>query len=109
VAVNNTRITPNISGIYEVRVTTSMDVGGGAYTQVAAAVAKNGTRIAPQAIARPDAGTPANTTTTTAICLLNGTTDFVEHFATQNNAAGNQNTNVNAGFESVMELVLIGI
>lgn len=111
VAVNNTRITPTISGIYEVRVTTSMDTAaGGNYTQVAAAVGKNGTRISPQAIARPAAGTPANTTTTSAICLLNGTTDYVEHYATQNNSgAANQITAVATGFESVMELVLIGI
>jgi len=111
VAVNNTRVTPTISGIYEVRVTTSMDTAaGGNYTQVAAAVGKNGTRLSPQAISRPDTGTPANTTTTSAICLLNGTTDYVEHYATQNNSgAANQNTNVAAGFESVMELVLIGI
>jgi len=111
VAVNNTRITPTISGIYEVRVTTSMDTAaGGNYTQVAAAVGKNGTRISPQAIARPDAGTPANTTTTSAICLLNGSTDYVEHYATQNNSgAANQLTAVATGSESVMELVLIGI
>lgn len=102
-ATNTSRVTPTVAGYYEVTVTASFATGASSYTQITAAAAKNGTRAAPQDIRRPDAGTSATNAQTTATLTANGTTDYFEGFASQN-SSGAQNTNVSAGFQSVLEV-----
>lgn len=106
-STNPTRVTPLIAGYYRVTVNTAMAAPTTAYSQVAAAIAKNGTRAAPQAIVRPDVASIAGASAqTTQIVLMNGTTDYLEHMASQiNGAATAQSTTASAGFQSTFEVV----
>lgn len=107
-ATNPSRVTPLIAGYYRCTAHTSMNTASGTnYTQVAAAIGKNGTRFAPQTIHRPDAASNAGANAqTTGIVSLNGSTDYVEHFGSQTNGAATaQNTTVSVGFQSTFEVV----
>lgn len=105
VTTNNTRVTPTIAGYY--RITGHLSMPSLGLTQVAAAIAKNGTRVSPQAIMRPDTVAASSTAQTTVILNMNGTTDYFELFGQQNSAGAN-NTNVSAGFESTLSWDYIG-
>jgi hypothetical protein len=106
-STNPTRVTPTIAGYYRVTVHTSMDTPATAFTQVAAAIAKNGTRAAPQMVVRPDAASVAGAAAqTTYVVLMNGTTDYLEHMASQiNGAAAARSTSAASGFQSTFEVV----
>lgn len=103
---NNTRVTPTIPGYYRVHATASFGTGSGNYTQVSSGVAKNGTRVDPQDLRRPDPGTAACTAYTTAVVTSNGTTDYFEGWASQN-STGAQNTNTSSGFRCVLEVSFV--
>lgn len=105
-SVNTSRVTPTLAGVYDVRGLVSMAIAsGGNYTQVAASIFKNGTRINAPVIQRPDPGTPTVTAQVSAYVQLNGTTDYVEVVGAQVNSGGtNQNTNAGAGFLSTLEV-----
>lgn len=100
---NPSRVTPNVPGYYMIRSTCSMATGSAAYSQISAAVGKNGTRTEPQSVARPDPTTAANSTFTTAFQAANGSTDYFEIFGSQTSGAS-QNTSSTAGFRSTFEL-----
>ncbi len=104
---NNTRITPTIEGYYRVMVHTAMNTPSSAYTQITATIRKVGTSVEPQVIMRPDAASIAGSTAqTTATVYMNGTTDYLEHFANQQNGgAAAQNTSATTGFRCVFEVV----
>jgi hypothetical protein len=110
VAVNNTRITPLIAGYYLVTVHTQMATASGTnYTQLFTGIGKNGTRFAPQQFIRPDAASNAGVTAqTTARVQMNGSTDYLEHFASQTNGASTaQNTAIAVGFQSTFEVEFV--
>lgn len=105
VAVNNTRVTPTKAGYYTVKGTVSMAVGATNYTQLAASVGYNGTRIPPQNITRPSASTAAfSNYTELSNVAINGTTDYFELYGTQT-SGGSNNTNAAANFQSVLEVI----
>jgi hypothetical protein len=109
-AVNPTRVTPLLAGYYEVSVHTHMATASATnYTQITAAIGKNGTRFEPQSFMRPDAASNAGgTAQTRAIVTMNGTTDYLEHFGSQaNGAATAQNTSASAGFRSTFEVKFV--
>jgi hypothetical protein len=100
-SVNTSRVTPTIAGYY--RCTATASFTSAAYSQIAAAVAKNGTRQAPQEIMRPDPAAAASSSQTTAELTANGTTDYFEAYGIQS-STGAQNTNTSSGFQSTFEV-----
>lgn len=100
---NNTRVTPTIPGYYAASASVSFGTGASSYTQISAAVAKNGTRVDPQDLKRPDPSTAATSAYTQAIVTSNGITDYFEEWGSQN-SSGAQNTNGSAGFRCVLEV-----
>jgi hypothetical protein len=100
---NNSRVTPLRAGYYEVNVTMSLAAGASSYVQIVAAVAKNGTRVDPQAIMRPDPTTAATSAFTSAMVSCNGSTDYIEAYG-QQTSSGSQNTNTSTGFRCVLEV-----
>lgn len=95
---NNSRVTPNIAGVY--RVTAYVCMVAATYTQVAATLAKNGTNLNGRVLVRPDAASSsACTAIATSLVSCNGTTDYFEAAAGQS-SSGTQNTSVSAGFAS---------
>jgi hypothetical protein len=98
---NTTRVTPTIPGYY--RCTATASFASAAYSQLAAAVAKNGTRQTPQGIMRPDPAAAASTSQTTVELSANGLTDFFEAYGIQS-SSGAQNTNTSSGFQSTLEV-----
>lgn len=104
-SVNTSRVTPDVAGWYRCEANTSMGTGATSYTQVASAVAKNGTRDDPQAVARPDAGTSACSAFISVLMYCNGTTDYVEHYGTQT-AGGANSTSATSGFRSTFAVTL---
>jgi hypothetical protein len=106
VTTNPSRVTPNVGGYY--RVTGHFSMSSVTLSQVTAAIAKNGTRVSPQATMRPDnASGAASTAQTSAILVMNGSTDYFELHGSQT-SAGSNNTNVAAGFESTLSWDYIG-
>lgn len=100
---NNSRVTPSVPGYYEVQTDISFATGASSYTQITAAVAKNGTRVDPQDVRRPDPGTPATSAETSALATSNGLTDYFEGWGSQN-SSGAQNTNQNGGFRCTLQV-----
>lgn len=99
---NNSRYTPQLAGHYRINVTVVMT--SATYSQVVAAVAKNGTRVDGQIPMRPDAATgAASGAFATAMLPMNGSTDYVEGFAAFT-ASGTSSTNAVAGFRCVLEV-----
>lgn len=98
-SVNTSRVQPDIPGWYRCDANVSMGTGATSYTQLVSSVAKNGTRDDPQGVTRPDAGTSACSSFISVMMYCNGTTDYVEHYATQT-SGGSNSTNGTAGFRS---------
>lgn len=104
-AVNNSRVTPTRAGWYTCRVTASFGTPGSAFTQIAVAPAKNGTRVDGQVVIRPDAASTAGAgAQSTALIYCNGSTDYVEGYV-QQNSGGSQNTSTTTGLRSVFEVI----
>ena len=102
---NNSRVTPTRAGWYTCRVTGSFGTPGSAFTQIAVAPAKNGTRVDGQVISRPDAASTAGAgAQCTALIYCNGTTDYVEGYV-QQNSSGSQNTSTTATLRSTFEVL----
>lgn len=96
-STNNTRVTPSVPGYY--LVVGHVHMSAAAYSQVVAAIQKNGTRVRPQNVMRPDTVSAASSAQTTAIVACNGSTDYFELTGNQT-SSGSQNTSVVSNFES---------
>lgn len=108
-STNNQRVTPTIPGRYRCRGHVHVAAGGGNLTQVVAGLAKNGSRVAPQAVVRPDPTGAAASAASEALIRCNGTTDYITVVAQQqNSAAGTRDTSVSAPFQSTLEVVYEG-
>ena len=111
-AVNPSRITPNIAGVYDFRGVASMTAAGGGatYSQLVAAIYKNGARLDGPDIARPGVSSAALSALAFATVDMNGSTDYVEIVATQTNSAATaQNTNGAATLRSTFEGRLVSL
>lgn len=100
---NNSRITPNVPGIYEFRGTFFMSsmVSG---VSVTTGFRLNGsTNVAPHPINQVTGSTPSVAVSVTIFQPMNGTTDYVELMATEDSAAGAELTNQSIQFSSVIE------
>lgn len=105
VTTNNTRVTPTVAGYY--RFTGHVNFPAATFTQMGMAISKNGTRLAPQTILRPDPASGSSTAQTTVVALANGTTDYFEAVASQFSGSS-QTTGVSATFESTFAWDYIG-
>jgi hypothetical protein len=102
---NNSRVTPTKAGWYTCRVTASFGTPSSAFTQIAVAPAKNGTRVDGQVVSRPDAANIAGAgAQSTALIYCNGIGDYVEGYV-QQNSSGSQNTNTTATLRSTFEVL----
>jgi hypothetical protein len=105
--VNNTRVTPTKAGVYRVRGVV-MHGSRSDYADINCWVRKNGaSNLAPAARNGFQGITAASVESQPAETLLrlNGTTDYVELIAQQNNVANvAQNTNLSSQFSSVLEV-----
>lgn len=103
IAVNNTRVTPTVAGVYAVKGGVSL-AGANDYTQVQAFLAKNGNALAPAHRITP--GTTTQTLVLPVACEIqcNGSTDYFEIYgqATQVDA-GVWATAVSSQFACVLE------
>jgi hypothetical protein len=102
---NNTRVTPTVEGYY--RFTAHVNFPAATFTQISIAVAKNGTRVDPQVIMRPDPASGSSTAQTTVTVYANGSTDYFEAIAGQFSGSS-QNTGVSATFRSSFDWEYIG-
>jgi hypothetical protein len=102
---NNTRVTPTISGYY--RFTAYVNFSTATYTQIVVAVAKNGTRIDPQQVVRPDPASAGSSAQISTIAFANGSTDYFEAMASQF-SGGTQNSGTSVGFRSTFEWEYLG-
>lgn len=100
-STNNSRVTPTVPGYYSVTGHLAVSNGSSSYTQLSAAIAKNGNRTRPQAVMRPDVTVSGGTAATTVIVDCNGTTDYFELYGNQV-SSGSQNTSVTSNFESTL-------
>jgi hypothetical protein len=96
VSVNNSRVTPDVPGYYEIR--GSLYMAAATYTQLVVGISKNGTGINWE-VARPDPASAASTGTVKTVFSANGTTDYFD-LRGQQHSGGTRATNVAAGFES---------
>lgn len=103
---NTSRVTPDVAGLYRCVATTAMAVGATNYTQLSTVVAKNGTRVDSSPVTRPDPGTAGNGSMAEADVYLNGTTDYVEHWAQQTSGGANS-TNASSPFRCTFRVSLI--
>jgi hypothetical protein len=103
IAVNNTRVTPTVAGIY--RVSGGVCVSGQTdYTQVQAFLAKNGTGIAPAHRITPGTTTQTLVLPVSAEIQCNGSSDYFEIYGSATRSgAGNWATAVSVQFASVLE------
>ncbi|MBR2691772.1 MAG: hypothetical protein IKE42_28285 [Aquamicrobium sp.] len=86
----NYRFTPNVAGLYLVGLqVSSSDVGSGAGTMFAI-VRKNGSNVSQQTDYQSAINQPMNPSVTT-IVQMNGTTDYLEGFCSQNVSSGTYN------------------
>lgn len=104
-STNNTRVTPNVPGYY--RFTASVNFPAATYTQMGIAVSKNGTRLSPQTISRPDPASGSQQIQTTVTAVANGTTDYFEAVASQSSGSS-QTTGVSSTFETSFDWAYIG-
>lgn len=103
-ATNNTRVTPTKAGIYTVEATFAV-AGRADYTTVGVAVYKNGSPQAPRNRTGPNTSNAIRTVNTSALVSMNGTTDYVEVWGIQSNAAAVAvNTSAGSSFASVLEM-----
>jgi hypothetical protein len=110
--VNNTRITPNVSGIYEVNCTGIATAPGAAitYTLLVASIFFNGAAVA----CRKRVGGPAAANTSASVDVFtrlefNGSTDYVEfNLAQTASTPATKTTNVGGSFASTFEVKRIG-
>lgn len=100
---NNTRVTPNVAGWYDVHGAVSLG-GRTDYLNLEAVIAKNGSPIPPADKISPGANNTTEVRNASALVFCNGTTDYFEIQARHNNtAAVSVNTVVSAQFASVLE------
>lgn len=106
---NNSRITPNIAGNYEVAVTGVFAATTGQITSTYDAIYKNGALYSRSGNAKQDAASALNTGTPgfSDIVSLNGTTDYVQ-MAVGFSASANQATNVSASGQCLMTVKYLG-
>ncbi len=110
--VNNTRITPTVSGIYEVSATAIAIAPGAAitYTLLVASIYFNGAATA----CRKRTAGPAAANTSASVDVytrleFNGSTDYVElNFAQTASTPATKTTNVGGSFASIFEVKRVG-
>lgn len=99
---NPSRITPTIAGWYRLTGTFNI-VSGTSVTQLVGVFRRNGTTVAPLVPLRPDAASnAAQGIQITATVSVNGSSDYLEFWASQN-SSGAINTNVTVGQQCVFE------
>jgi hypothetical protein len=101
-ATNNTRITPNVAGYYDVRGTYFMSTSTSPVSQDCHLRQNGSGSIAPGE--RGISGTIAQSQPTRALLAFNGSTDYVELMAFQDSAGANT-SNVSSRFSSVFEAI----
>jgi hypothetical protein len=103
--VNPTRVTPTVPGVYRCRAHLHIASSAGNLTQVVMGVSKNGTRVTPHDVFRPDPTTAAGSTNSEALVQINGSGDYITATVQQQNStAAVKNTSVGAPFASVLEI-----
>ena len=102
-SVLTSRVTPTVSGLYDVRGGVSI-TGQTDYTTVEAVIRFNGNAIAPAHRITPSAGSQTLVIPATAFVVCNGSTDYFEiAFRLQRSGAGTSGTVVSSQFASVLE------
>jgi hypothetical protein len=108
-ASNPARVTPNVAGWYRCRGHVHVASGGGNLTQIVAGLAKNGARVAPQQVTRPDPTAAAGSAASEALISCNGSTDYITLVAQQQTStSASRDTSVSAPFQSTLEVVYEG-
>lgn len=97
---NNTRVTPNVAGWYDVFGTVT--VSSSTFTTFGVILYKNGASVQPFDRVKPAATASAHSNKTSARIYFNGTTDYVELRAAV--SAAPTDTQVGGGFNSVLEV-----
>lgn len=110
--VNNTRITPTVSGIYRVTGFGMVVAPGAAitYTLLVASIYANGAPVAcRERTSGPTAANTAGSAGATAFVECNGSTDYVELWFSQTaSTPATKATSAGGSFSSTLELVRIG-
>jgi hypothetical protein len=105
-ATNPSRVTPNVAGWYRCRAHLHMAATAGNLTQLGCGLQKNGARVAPQNVVRPDPSTAGSSAASEALISCNGTTDYIEAIVQQQNASAvSKDTSTAAPFVSTLEVV----
>lgn len=106
---NNSRVTPNIAGLYEVTVIGVWVATTGQITSTFASIYKNGAQYSRAGNDKPDAASSQNTGTPTWVDILsmNGTTDYIQG-SIQYGGTGPQATNVSGSGQSCLIVRYLG-
>jgi hypothetical protein len=102
---NTSRVTPTVPGYYRCRAHLHMAAGANNLTQLVIGIAKNGTRVTPHMVYRPDLSVNATSASSSAIVSCNGSTDYIEAIANQQNSGSTTRaTSVASPFQSSLEV-----
>lgn len=105
---NTSRVTPTVAGYYRCRAHLHMASGANNLVQLVIGIAKNGTRMDPQNVYRPDPTTAATSVATEAIVACNGAGDYIEAIANQQNSGTtSRDTSSTSLFRSTLEVEFI--
>lgn len=106
-STNNTRVTPNVAGWYEVTATLIMTARTD-YNTIVATVARNGTVQSTRDRTGPNAVSSARTASATGTYEANGTTDYFEAYGLQDNVANAAVlTNQGGSFSCTLEVKFV--
>jgi hypothetical protein len=105
---NTSRVTPTVAGYYRCRAHLHMASGANNLTQLVVGIGKNGTRVDPHTVYRPDPSTAATGAASEAIVSCNGSTDYIEAIVNQQNSGStSRDTGSATPFRSTLEVEYI--
>lgn len=100
---NTARVTPTVAGYYRARAHLHMAAAAASYTQLVVGLSKNGTRVDPHTVYRPDPTVAATGCSAEAIISCNGSTDYITMTANQT-SGGARDTGSATPFRSTLEV-----
>lgn len=101
--VNTARITPTVAGYYRCKMHLHMGTAGANYTQLVVGLSKNGTRVDPHMVTRPDPTTAANGTMAETMVACDGVSDYLTMTVNQT-SGGSRDTGSASPFRSTFEV-----
>lgn len=103
---NNTRVTPNVPGWYEVSGSYAT-VAGADYLSLQGSIRLNGSNLAPDARTGPNATSATRSTSAGPVLVpCNGTTDYIEIAGFQDNSANTaRNTSISGSTTSCLQVI----